>query len=91
LGNDPGDHRDLPPDKAAGSAGQDADILPIMLHVNGNVTAEPLDEREPLLGSTDQVAADLDQAAKLGIEHVYWNSDDDPLSQLPLLEQLRRG
>jgi hypothetical protein len=49
------------------------------------------DEREPLLGSTDQVAADLDQAAKLGIEHVYWKSDDDPLSQLPLLERLRRG
>ena len=38
--------------------------------------AEPLDERGPLLGSTDQVAADLDQATKLGIEHVYWNSDD---------------
>jgi probable F420-dependent oxidoreductase len=76
---------------AAGAAGHDADTLPIMLQVNGNVTAEPLDERRPLLGSTDQVAADLDQATKLGIEHVYWNSDDDPLSQLPLLEQLRRG
>ena len=73
------------------TAGHDADTLPIMLQVNGNVTAEPLDERGPLLGSTDQVAADLDQAAKLGIEHVHWNSDDDPLSQLPLLEQLRRG
>jgi probable F420-dependent oxidoreductase len=76
---------------AAGAAGHDADTLPIMLQVNGTVTAEPLDERGPLLGSTDQVAADLDQAAKLGIEHVYWNSDDDPLSQLPLLERLRRG
>ena len=76
--------------QAAGAAGHDADTLPIMLQVNGNVTAEPLDERGPLLGSTDQVAADLDQAAKLGIEHVYWNSDDDPLSQLPLLERLRR-
>jgi probable F420-dependent oxidoreductase len=76
---------------AAGAAGHDADTLPIMLQVNGNVTTEPLDERGPLLGSTDQVAADLDQAAKLGIEHVYWNSDDDPLSQLPLLGQLRRG
>ena len=76
---------------ASGAAGHDADTLPIMLQVNGNVTAEPLDERGPLLGSTDQVAADLDQAAKLGIEHVYWNSDDDPLSQLPLLGQLRRG
>jgi alkanesulfonate monooxygenase SsuD/methylene tetrahydromethanopterin reductase-like flavin-dependent oxidoreductase (luciferase family) len=76
---------------AAGAAGHDADTLPIMVQVNGNVTAEAVDERGPLLGSTDQVAADLDQAAKLGIEHVYWNSDDDPLSQLPLLERLRRG
>jgi hypothetical protein len=62
-----------------------------MLQVNGNITAQPLDEHGPLLGSTDQVAADLDHATKLGIEQVYWNSDDGPLSQLPLLEQLRRG
>jgi hypothetical protein len=33
--------------------------------------------------SPEQVAADLDQASKLGVEHIYWNSDDDPLSQLP--------
>ncbi len=78
--------------RAAGSAaGHDPDTLPIMLQVNGNVTAEPLDERGPLLGSPEQVAADLDQAAELGVEHVYWNSNDDPLSQLPLLAELRRG
>jgi probable F420-dependent oxidoreductase len=76
---------------AASAAGHDLDTLPIMLQVNGNVTAEPLDERGPLLGSPDQVAADLDQAAELGVEHVYWNSNDDPLSQLPLLTELRRG
>jgi alkanesulfonate monooxygenase SsuD/methylene tetrahydromethanopterin reductase-like flavin-dependent oxidoreductase (luciferase family) len=76
---------------AAGAAGHDPDTLPIMLQVNGNITAEPLDERGPLLGSREQVAADLDQAAELGVEHVYWNSADDPLSQLSLLEQLRRG
>jgi probable F420-dependent oxidoreductase len=75
---------------AAGAAGHDPDTLPLMLQVNGNVTAEPLDERGPLLGSPDQVAADLDQAAELGIEHVYWNSFDDALAQLPLLAQLRR-
>ena len=62
-----------------------------MLQVNGNVTTEPLDERGPLLGSPEQVAADLDQAAELGVEHVYWNSNDDPLSQLPLLAELRSG
>jgi probable F420-dependent oxidoreductase len=77
--------------RTAAAAGHDADTLPIMLQVNGNVTTQPLDQRGPLLGSPEQVAADLDQASKLGVEHVYWNSDDDPLSQLPLLEQLRRG
>ena len=76
---------------AASAAGHDPNALPIMLQVNGNVTAEPLDERGPLLGSPDQVAADLHQAADLGVEHVYWNSNDDPLSQLPLLAQLRGG
>jgi len=75
----------------AGAAGHDPSTLPIMLQVNGNITAQPLDERGPLLGSTDQVAADLDHATKIGVEHVYWNSAADPLSQLPLLEQLRRG
>ena len=76
---------------AAGAAGHDPDTLPIMLQVNGNITTQPLDEHGPLLGSPEQVAADLDQGSRLGVEHVYWNSDDDPLSQLPLLEQLRRG
>jgi probable F420-dependent oxidoreductase len=76
---------------AAGAAGHDPATLPVMLQVNGNVTAEPLDERGPLLGSPDQVAADLDQAARLGIEHIYWNTHDEPLRQLPLLGQLRHG
>jgi hypothetical protein len=35
---------------AAGAAGHDADTLPIMLQVNGNVTTQPLDEHGPLLG-----------------------------------------
>jgi probable F420-dependent oxidoreductase len=76
---------------AAGAAGVDPDTLPVMLQVNGNVTAEPPDERGPLVGSPEQVAADLDRAATLGVDHVYWNTDADPLRQLPLLAQLRRG
>jgi probable F420-dependent oxidoreductase len=76
---------------AAVAAGHDPDSLPIMLQVNGNVTADPLDERGPLLGSPEQVAADLERAAELGVEHVYWNSTDDPLRQLPLLGRLRRS
>jgi probable F420-dependent oxidoreductase len=76
---------------AADAAGVDPDTLPVMLQVNGNVTAEPQDQRGPLVGSLEQVAADLDRAAKLAIEHIYWNTDSDPLRQLPLLAQLRRG
>ena len=76
---------------AAGAAGIDPDTLPVMLQVNGNVTTTPLDERGPLIGSPEQVASDLEQARQLGVEHVYWNSEDDPLAQLPLLAQLRHG
>lgn len=76
---------------AAGAAGINPDSLPVMLQVNGNVTADPQDERGPLTGSPEQVAADLDHAATLGVEHVYWNTDADPLRQLPLLAELRHG
>jgi probable F420-dependent oxidoreductase len=76
---------------AAGAAGIDPDTLPVMLQVNGDVTAEPQDERGPLAGSPEQVAADIDRAAALGVEHIYWNTVGDPLGQLPLLAELRRG
>jgi probable F420-dependent oxidoreductase len=76
---------------AAGAAGHDADTLPILLQVNGDLTEQPVDGPAPLLGSPEQVSADLDQAAKLGVEHVYWNTVADPMTQLPLLAQLRRG
>jgi alkanesulfonate monooxygenase SsuD/methylene tetrahydromethanopterin reductase-like flavin-dependent oxidoreductase (luciferase family) len=76
---------------AAARAGHDPDTLPVMLQVNGHVTAEPLDERGPLLGSPEQVAADLEKAARLGIEHVYWNTAGEPIDHLPLLGRLRRG
>jgi probable F420-dependent oxidoreductase len=75
---------------AATAAGHEVDALPIVLQVNGRVTPEALDERGPLLGSPEQVAADLDQAAQLGIDHVFWNSIDNPIDQLPLLAQLRQ-
>jgi probable F420-dependent oxidoreductase len=75
---------------AATAAGHDPAALPVLLQVNGSLTAGPLDQRGPLLGSTEQVAADLQRAAELGVEHVYW-STDSPLEQIPLLAQLRQG
>jgi probable F420-dependent oxidoreductase len=76
---------------AARAAGHDVDALPVVLQVNGDLTEEPLAERGPLLGSPDQVAADLDEAARLGVEHVYWHFFGETLARLPLLEQLQRG
>jgi probable F420-dependent oxidoreductase len=74
---------------AATTAGHDLGALPIFVQVNGTLTSEPLDARGPLLGSPDQVAVDLERAAALGVEHIFWNTDD-PLGQLPLLAQLSR-
>src|SRR5215210_2712644 len=51
---------------AAGAAGIDPHTLPVMLQVNGNVTAEPRDERGPLIGSPEQVVADIDPGRKAG-------------------------
>nr|WP_296069322.1 TIGR03619 family F420-dependent LLM class oxidoreductase [uncultured Actinoplanes sp.] len=75
---------------AADAAGHETDALPIMLQVNGNVTQDPVPEPAPLVGSPEQVAADLEKAAKLGVEHVFWHFDENPLGSLPLLAQLRR-
>ena len=76
---------------AAASAGHDPETLPVILQVNGDITEKPVDEPAPLLGSSEQVAADLDLAAQLAVAHICWHFTGDPLSQLPLLAQLRRG
>jgi probable F420-dependent oxidoreductase len=69
---------------AAGAAGYEPSSLPIMVQVNGNVTARPVAQPGPLQGSPEQVASDLERAAKMGIGHVFWHFDADPL-----LAQLR--
>lgn len=74
----------------AAAAGYDADALPILLQVNGDVTEDPVPDAGPLQGSLEQVRAGLEQAAELGVGHVYWHPGD-PMQQLPLLAQLRQG
>src|SRR6478735_4391901 len=75
----------------AEAAGHDHETLPVILQVNGDITEKPVNEPAPLLGSLEQVSADLDHAAQLAVAHICWHSNGDPLSQLPLLAQLRRG
>jgi probable F420-dependent oxidoreductase len=74
---------------AAGAAGHEPDTLPVMLQVNGNVTEDPVSDAAPLVGSPEQVAADVEKAAKLGVGHIFWHFDEDPLPSLPLLARLR--
>jgi probable F420-dependent oxidoreductase len=54
---------------------------PIVAQVNGSITGKPLPEedRAPLTGSREQVAADLDRIRGLGVDHVFWHTfDADP-------------
>jgi probable F420-dependent oxidoreductase len=47
---------------------------PVVVRVNGSVTAEPLgDERAPLTGDIAEVRADLARAAALGVTEVFWD------------------
>ncbi|GAA5155676.1 MULTISPECIES: LLM class flavin-dependent oxidoreductase [Amycolatopsis] len=48
---------------------------PVVVRVNNPVTETPLDEadRTPLSGSVEQVRADLQRAAELGIDYVMWD------------------
>ena len=62
-----------------------------LLQVNGDIAEAPVSEPGPLLGSVEQVAADLGHAARLGVAHVCWHSDGDSLRQVQFVGQLRRG
>jgi probable F420-dependent oxidoreductase len=56
--------------QAARAAGHP--VGPVVVQVNGAVTAQPLDERAPLTGSPEQVAGDLDRLDHLAVDHVFW-------------------
>ena len=75
--------------RTAASSGHDPATLPIVVQINGSITATAQDERAPLTGSVEQVAADLAQLTSLDVEHVLWNMDTDPDDQLDALRQLR--
>lgn len=74
--------------RAAEGAGHDPGSLPIVIRVNGSITAKPLDERAPLTGSVDQVIEDLARAGALGATETLWAMDSEPDEQLAVMEQL---
>ncbi|GAA1593367.1 LLM class F420-dependent oxidoreductase [Actinomadura kijaniata] len=71
---------------AAEAAGHAAG--PVVVQVNGPVTARPLDGRAPLTGSAEQVAADLERLDALGVDHVFWSMTGDPAERVPLVAPL---
>jgi probable F420-dependent oxidoreductase len=74
--------------RAAEDAGHDPASLPIVVRVNGSITAEPLDERAPLTGSVDQVLDDLSRVRSLGAAHVLWAMRTPPDEQLAVMRDL---
>ena len=47
---------------------------PVVVRVNGPVTADPLgDGRTPMTGSVEEVREDLTRAAGLGVDEVFWD------------------
>jgi probable F420-dependent oxidoreductase len=74
--------------RAAETAGHDPAVLPVVLRVNGAVTDTPLDEREPLTGSVEQVTEDLAALEPLGVNEVLWSMDSEPDEQLDAMRRL---
>jgi probable F420-dependent oxidoreductase len=74
--------------RAGEAAGHDPAVLPVVLRVNGSITDAPLDEREPLTGSVEQVAEDLVVLEPLGVNEVMWSMDTEPDEQLDAMRRL---
>ncbi len=74
--------------RAAETAGHDPGVLPVVVRVNGSITERPLDKREPLTGSVDQVTDDLAQLETLGVTEVMWSMDIRPDQQIAAMERL---
>jgi probable F420-dependent oxidoreductase len=76
--------------EAARAAGHDPAALPVVVRVNGEITDEPAQGRQPLTGSVEQVVADLPALEKLGVREVFWSMDAEPDDQLRRMERLVR-
>jgi alkanesulfonate monooxygenase SsuD/methylene tetrahydromethanopterin reductase-like flavin-dependent oxidoreductase (luciferase family) len=79
--------------QAAQAAGRNPSALPIVVRANGQWSEQPLgDDRMPFSGTADQIRADLDRAAGLGLSHVFFDLGfgEAPIANyLRLLEQMR--
>jgi probable F420-dependent oxidoreductase len=76
---------------AAAKAGHDPESLPVVIRVNGGITPSPVDDREPLTGSVEQVLEDLARADRSGADHVLWGPAEDVDEQLGLMAELLRS
>lgn len=74
--------------RTAEAAGHDVASLPLVVQVNGAVGGGSAgEERAPLTGSVEQVADDLGELDRLGVDHVFW-SMIEPDEQLDVLGRL---
>jgi probable F420-dependent oxidoreductase len=76
--------------EAALAAGHDPAALPVVVRVNGTITDEPVERRQPLTGSVEQVLEDLPALEALGVAEVFWSGSAEPDDQVRRLERLLR-
>jgi len=78
---------------AARAAGHDPDRLLVVLRANSQITDAPLEQRNMLSGSVEQVAADAQRLeSELGVHHLFFdlNFAGTPVDRmLQVMEQLR--
>jgi probable F420-dependent oxidoreductase len=74
--------------QAGEAAGHDPSGLPVVLRVNGPITDKPLDDRDPLTGSVEQVADDVGLLESLSVDEVFWSMDAEPDEQIETMRRL---
>jgi hypothetical protein len=75
--------------RSAVNAGHDPGSLPVVVRINGSITAKSsTSEQAPLTGTVAQVADDLAELEALDVDQVFWQMDTDPDEQLQAMELL---
>lgn len=73
---------------AAGEAGHDPDILPVVLRVNSSIADEPTGDGPTPTGSPEEIVEAIPRLEKIGVTEVFWTMGRPVDEQLELAERL---
>src|SRR5438067_2273735 len=74
----------------AAAAGRDPDAIRVVVRGNVHLTAEPLEERYPFVGSWEQVLADIEETRQAGADELFIDPQGTPPDEfLRVMERIR--